>query len=125
MSIHISTWLQYDSTIAVVVTSLRKVVSICGSFLLFPKAVSIWHAVGVALVIGSGFVQAFEKTWKTKKQTILPTFQTDRLAPSQVDNMQGMGGVANDLSTLTEGLQNLFGGGEQLGRVARLKRYLS
>ena len=43
---------EYDSTTAVLCTSIRKVVTVVIGFTLFPRAVTLWHVVGLGLVGG-------------------------------------------------------------------------
>eukprot|EP01061_Rhynchopus_euleeides_P011902 TRINITY_DN21504_c0_g1_i1.p1 TRINITY_DN21504_c0_g1~~TRINITY_DN21504_c0_g1_i1.p1 ORF type:complete len:753 (+),score=260.79 TRINITY_DN21504_c0_g1_i1:464-2722(+) len=46
---------EYDSSMAVICTSIRKVFTVIIAFTLFPRAVTIWHLIGLGMVFGSGY----------------------------------------------------------------------
>ena len=47
---------EYSAVVAIVVTTVRKALTLLASFLLFPKHVGWGHPVGAALVFGAAFV---------------------------------------------------------------------
>ena len=50
---------EYDSTMAVLCTSLRKVVTVIVSYTLYPRPVSIYHAIGLAAVVGWSYSHVY------------------------------------------------------------------
>ena len=58
---------EYSAVVAIVVTTVRKALTLIASFILFPKHLGIGHPIGAALVFGSAFV-AHAAKGKTKSK---------------------------------------------------------
>lgn len=52
---------EFSATIAIVVTTARKALTLLASFVLFPKHIGIGHPIGACLVFGSAFVAQRKK----------------------------------------------------------------
>ena len=47
---------EHSAVVAIVVTTVRKALTLLASFVLFPKHIGIGHPIGAALVFGSAFM---------------------------------------------------------------------
>ena len=57
---------EYSAVAAIVVTTVRKALTLIASFALFPKHIGIGHPIGAALVFGSAFVAQSAKRKRPK-----------------------------------------------------------
>lgn len=65
---------EYSAVTAIVVTTVRKALTLFASFMLFPKHLGIGHPLGAALVFGSAFLTLKAKpAAKREQQPLLPT----------------------------------------------------